>query len=50
MIECIASKDDVEAFLKLLIAEGVSFHPDDDFNDYYIPRRISPVIRRMKTK
>lgn len=34
MIQTIASVNDVEAFAKQLIAEGVSFHPDDDFNDY----------------
>ncbi|RZK10572.1 MAG: hypothetical protein EOO46_10245 [Flavobacterium sp.] len=25
---------DVEAFARQLVKEGVSFHPDDDFNDY----------------
>lgn len=30
----IETADDVKAFAKKLIAEGVSFHPDDDFNDY----------------
>jgi hypothetical protein len=34
MINKIQSLEDVKAFSKLLIAEGVSFHPDDDFNDY----------------
>jgi hypothetical protein len=34
MITEIETADDVRAFAKQLIAEGVSFHPDDDFNDY----------------
>ena len=34
MITTIKTADDVKAFAKQLISEGVSFHPDDDFNDY----------------
>lgn len=34
MITKIETTGDVKAFAKQLIAEGVSFHPDDDFNDY----------------
>ena len=34
MITKIETADDVKVFAKQLIAEGVSFHPDDDFNDY----------------
>ena len=34
MITKIEAADDVKAFAKHLIAEGVSFHPDDDFNEY----------------
>jgi hypothetical protein len=34
MITKIETADDVKAFAKQLISEGVSFHPDDDFNDY----------------
>lgn len=34
MITKIQTTEDVKAFAKQLIAEGVSFHPDDDFNDY----------------
>ncbi len=30
----IKSIDDVRQFAKELIAEGLNFHPDDDFNDY----------------
>ena len=34
MITQIQTSGDVQTFAKQLIAEGVSFHPDDDFNDY----------------
>jgi len=34
MITQIKTTDDAKAFAKQLITEGVSFHPDDDFNDY----------------
>ena len=34
MITKIETTENVKAFAKQLIAEGVSFHPDDDFNDY----------------
>lgn len=34
MIIKIETIEDVKSFAKQLIAEGVSFHPDDDFNDY----------------
>jgi hypothetical protein len=34
MITKIETANDVKAFAKQLIAEGISFHPDDDFNDY----------------
>jgi len=34
MITQILTTDDVKAFAKQLITEGVSFHPDNDFNDY----------------
>ena len=34
MITKIETTEDVKVFAKQLIAEGVSFHPDDDFNDY----------------
>jgi hypothetical protein len=34
MITQILSISDVETFAKHIIAESVSFHPDDDFNDY----------------
>ena len=34
MIKEIKNTNDVAAFAKQLIKEGVSFHPDDDFKDY----------------
>lgn len=34
MLKQITTTKDVVAFAKQLIKEGVSFHPDDDFNDY----------------
>ncbi len=34
MLKQITTTKDVAAFAKQLIKEGVSFHPDDDFNDY----------------
>lgn len=34
MLTHIQNLKDVAAFAKQLIAEKVSFHPDDDFNDY----------------
>jgi len=36
MITQIKTSKDVAAFAKQIISEGVSFHPDDDFNDYVI--------------
>jgi len=34
MLKQITTTKDVAAFAKQLIKEGVSFHPDDDFDDY----------------
>ena len=34
MIKQIRTTNDVVAYAKQLIKEGVNFHPDDDFNDY----------------
>jgi len=34
MITKILTIEDVRHFAKQLTAEGLSFHPDDDFNDY----------------
>ncbi len=34
MITQIQTSEDVKTFAKEIVADGVSFHPDDDFNDY----------------
>lgn len=34
MIAAIQTIEDVKTFAKQIIEEGVSFHPDDNFNDY----------------
>ncbi|AXB55212.1 hypothetical protein [Flavobacterium fluviale] len=34
MLNKILNIEDVKQFAKQLTAEGLSFHPDDDFNDY----------------
>ena len=34
MIQQITTIEDVETFAQQLIAEGLNFHPDDDFGDY----------------
>ncbi len=34
MIQQITTREDVETFAQQLIAEGLNFHPDDDFCDY----------------
>lgn len=34
MITQIQTSEDVKSFAKEIIADGVSFHPDDDFKDY----------------
>ena len=42
MITKIEIVDDVKSFAKQLISEGISFHPDDDFNDYVIFKDYKP--------
>jgi hypothetical protein len=34
MLSKIETIEDVKLFAKQILAEGVSFHPDDDFKDY----------------
>lgn len=34
MIIKINTVEDVKTFAKQLTSEGISFHPDDDFNNY----------------
>lgn len=50
MIQSIASVNDVEAFAKQLIAEGVSFHPDDDFNDYVYFKENKPCYTKEEAE
>lgn len=50
MIESISSVNDVEAFAKQLIAEGVSFHPDDDFNDYVYFKENKPCYTKEEAE
>ncbi len=46
MINKIETTEDVKAFAKQLITEGVSFHPDDDFNDYINFEKGEPIYTR----
>lgn len=50
MIENITTTEDVAVFAKQIIEEGVSFHPDDDFNDYVIFKENKPCYTRKKRK
>lgn len=43
MITQINSISDVKVFARQIIEEGVSFHPDDDFNDYIFFSTKEPV-------
>ncbi|HSC54076.1 MAG TPA: hypothetical protein VLC98_10660 [Phnomibacter sp.] len=42
MLTQIKTIEDVQAFAGQLIADGVSFHPDDDFNDYVFFKENNP--------
>ena len=46
MINQIQTSEDVKAFAKQLVEEGVSFHPDDDFNDYVNFKENKPCYSR----
>lgn len=48
MITKIEAADDVKAFAKQLISEGVSFHPDDDFKDYVYFKTGKPFYTRKQ--
>lgn len=50
MIAQIKSTKDVEAFAKQLIDEGVSFHPDDDFNDYIFFKENKPCYTKEEAE
>lgn len=46
MITKIETADGVNAFAKQIIAEGVSFHHDDDFNDFVNFKENSPTYTK----
>lgn len=50
MINDIKTVEDVKLFAKQIIGEGVSFHPDDDFNDYVNFKTNEPCIQRKKQR
>ncbi|RZK25695.1 MAG: hypothetical protein EOO43_04840 [Flavobacterium sp.] len=50
MLEQITSLNDVEVFAKQFISEGVSFHPDDDFNDYVYYKKNKPCYTRKEAE
>lgn len=50
MITKIETLDDVKAFAKQTIAEGVSFHPDDDFNDYVFFKENKPCYTKEEAE
>lgn len=50
MLTEIKTVKDVEAFAKQLIAEGVSFHPDDDFNDYVFFKENKPCYTKEEAE
>lgn len=50
MITKIRTSNDVGAFAKQIISEGVSFHPDDDFNDYVVFKTGEPCYSKQQAK
>lgn len=50
MITQIKTLKDVAAFAKQIISEGVSFHPDDDFNDYIVFKTKEPCYSKQQAK
>ena len=50
MIAQITTTKDVESFAKLLVEEGVSFHPDDDFNDYVFFKENKPCYTKQEAE
>jgi hypothetical protein len=50
MITKINTSEDVKAFAKQLIEEGVSFHPDDDFNDYVYFKENKPYYAKEEAE
>lgn len=50
MINDIKTVEDVKLFAKQIIGEGVSFHPDDDFNDYVNFKTNEPCYTREEAE
>lgn len=50
MIENIIILEDVAAFAKQIIEEGVSFHPDDDFDEYINFKTNEPCYSKIEAK
>lgn len=48
MIKQIKTLKDVSLFAKQIICEGVSFHPDDDFNDYVVFKTGEPCYNKKE--
>jgi len=48
MINHIQTIDDVKSFARQIIAEGTSFHPDDDFNYYINIEENKPVYSKQE--
>lgn len=50
MITRIRNTNDVIAFAKQLVIEGISFHPDDDFKDYINLKTKEPSYNKQEAK
>lgn len=50
MVTQIQTSEDVKNFAKEIIADGVSFHPDDDFNDYVYFKENRPCYSKSEAK
>ena len=48
MLTQVLTINDVKAFAKQIIAENVSFHPDDDFNDYVNFKENTPYYSKQE--
>lgn len=44
----ICTIDDVKEFVEMQIADGLTFHPDDDFNDYININTGKPTYSRVE--
>jgi hypothetical protein len=50
MVRRIKNSKDVAAFAKQIISEGVSFHPDDNFNDYVVFKTGKPCYTKKQAE